>query len=84
MSITYFGCVFVALVIQLGKRMRRIILSSIACLYNIFSHCLINYTISGKKVTDRVYFDFSKIFVRKFLFMRRIERDFMKNVYWPS
>jgi hypothetical protein len=31
-SITYFECVFVALVIQHAKRMRRIILSSVACL----------------------------------------------------
>jgi len=32
MSITYADCVFVALVIQHAKRMRRTILSSLACL----------------------------------------------------
>jgi hypothetical protein len=31
-SITYSECVYVALVIQHAKRMRRIILSSVACL----------------------------------------------------
>ena len=31
-SITYSACVFVALVIQCARRMRRIILSSVACL----------------------------------------------------
>ena len=40
--ITYFECVFVALVIQHSKRMRRIILSSVACLVlphlSILSH----------------------------------------------
>jgi hypothetical protein len=30
-NITYFECVFVALVIQHAKRMRRILLSSVAC-----------------------------------------------------
>jgi hypothetical protein len=31
MIIAYSGCVFVALGIQLAKRMRRLILSSVAC-----------------------------------------------------
>ena len=48
-SITYCQCVSVALVIQHAKRMRRIILSSVACLaVPYFSHYLINGTIFGK------------------------------------
>jgi hypothetical protein len=50
-SITYSECVSVALVIQHAKRMRRIILSSVACLAvpYFFPHYLINGTIFGTK-----------------------------------
>jgi len=44
MSFTYSECAFVPLVIQQAKRMRRIALSSVACLVlpKCFPHCLIN------------------------------------------
>ena len=52
MSITYSERVFVALGIQHGMRMRRIILLSVPP-YNIFPHYLINGTIfAGKKVIE--------------------------------
>jgi len=42
-SITCSECVFVALVIQQPKRMRRIIFSSVACPALHFSHVMIRY-----------------------------------------
>ena len=46
---------FVALVIQRVKRMRRIVLSYVACpAVRIFPHCLINGTIFGEKIIQRV------------------------------
>jgi hypothetical protein len=50
-SITYSEYVSVALCIQHAKRMRRIILSSVACLalQYFLPHCLINGTIFRKK-----------------------------------
>ena len=49
-SVTYSECVSVALFIQHSKRMRRIILSSVAYLaYCIFPHYLINGTIFVKE-----------------------------------
>jgi hypothetical protein len=52
-SITYSQCVSVAIVIQHAKRMRRIILSSVACqALPYFSHYLINGPIFGEKVME--------------------------------
>jgi hypothetical protein len=52
-AVLHIRSVTVALVIQHAKRMRRIIVSSVACLsvcrYNIFLHYLINGMISEKK-----------------------------------
>ena len=46
-SITYSECVFVALIIQHAKRIRRFILSSLA--HQAEPHYLINYKIFGGK-----------------------------------
>ena len=40
-------CLCVALVIQHAKRMRRIIMSSVACLYSVFPYYLIKVKIFG-------------------------------------
>ena len=53
MSITYYECVFAALVIRHAKRMRRIKLSSVACLaLPFFSHRVIKDTIFGRSVLN--------------------------------
>jgi len=50
MRIIYSEFVFVALVIQHAKRMRRVILSSVARpVYHIFPHCLVNSTNFGER-----------------------------------
>jgi len=50
---TYSECVFVTLVIQNAMRMRRIMLSSVACMaVQYFPHYLINGTILGQKVSE--------------------------------
>jgi hypothetical protein len=52
-SITYSECVSVTSVTQHAKRMRRIILSSVACpAVHIFPHYPINCTIFGKKLLN--------------------------------
>jgi len=51
-TFAYSGCVCVALVIQHAERMRRIIVTSVACLYSIFAHYFIKRTIFGEKVID--------------------------------
>jgi hypothetical protein len=66
------------LVIQHLTRMRRIILSSVACLFlNIFPHYLINITIIGKKITEHnmCVLIFSTTLSDTFLIIRRTERD---------
>jgi hypothetical protein len=57
MNIKYCECVSVALVIQHAMRMRRVVLSSVACwLYHIFPHYHIKGTIFGKNVAEhKVY-----------------------------
>jgi hypothetical protein len=54
-NVTYSECVSVALVMQHVKRMRGIILSSVAPLsYHTFPHYLINVTIFEKKIKNVV------------------------------
>jgi hypothetical protein len=74
-SITYSERVYVALVIQHAKSMRRIILSSVAWeLYQIFQRCLINGTIFGEKVIEckMCVLIFSTTLSKTFLNMRKI------------
>jgi len=47
-SITYSEFVSVALVIQLIKRMRHVVICDLSGFYHIFLHYLINGTMSGK------------------------------------
>jgi hypothetical protein len=56
--ITYSECVFVALVIQHVVRMRRIILSSVACPTARFTDYLINSTIAGEKKSLNIKYVF--------------------------
>jgi hypothetical protein len=64
--------------------MRRIILSSAACLsllYHIFPHYLFNGTISGKKLLSvNFVLIFSKSLFETILILRSIERDIIINV----
>ena len=46
-SITYSGCVFGVLVIQLAKRMRRILFIPVACLALLYFSALVEGTIFG-------------------------------------
>ena len=80
----------VALFIQHAKRMRRIILSSVACSgVPYFSSCLINGTIfRGKKFAENkknVGFDFLyNFFSETFIILRRIQRDVIINEHVSS
>jgi hypothetical protein len=49
MSIKYYECAYVSLVIQHAMRVRYIMLSSLVCLGHILAHYLINGTIFGEK-----------------------------------
>jgi hypothetical protein len=63
------------------------LLSSVACrLYNFFSIFLINGTIFEKKLLNiKCVFWFSlQLSSETFLFLRRTERDIIKNAYWSS
>jgi hypothetical protein len=51
-SITYSECVFVALVIQHGKRMHRLVICRLYGSTIVFRHYLINGKISGKNVIE--------------------------------
>ena len=82
-NITYCDCVSVSLVTRHAKRIRHIILPSVACLVVpcFFLHYLINGTILDKKlVTIKCVFWFSlQLFSELFLILRRIKRDMIKN-----
>jgi hypothetical protein len=83
-NITFYGPVFVALVIHYPLRMRRIILSSVACLALPYFSTLIKGMIFGKSYwTEKVCFDFLYSFLKKktFLIIRRIKRDIFTNMH---
>ena len=72
-SVTYSECVFVASVIQSKNPMRHITLSSAHCPnYNIFPH----YITNGAAIKHNM--------LCFFLFLKRAERDMIKNEYWFS
>ena len=79
-SIKYSEGVFVALVIQHAKRMRRILLSSVACpalpYFSALSHR--RHDFREKKLLN-LKFEFL-IFSEIFLIVRRTERDVIINV----
>ena len=86
-SVTYYECVSVALVIQHAKRMRRILLSSVACLalpyFFALSHKRYYFR---KKIIDHkvcVWFPL-QILSETFLNVRRIARDMIINVHRSS
>ena len=56
-----------------------------ARMYNIFPHYFIKGTIFGKIIEHKMcVLIFSTILSETFLIVRRIERDVIQNVYWPS
>jgi hypothetical protein len=81
-SITYSECVFVALVMQHAKFIRRILVHLWPLwIYNIFPHYLINGKIFGKKLNIKFVFGFSLQLLSKiFLILRRIQLDTVINV----
>ena len=81
LNITYSECVSVALVIQHAKRMRRVILPSVACpalpYFTTLSHKQHDFR---EKVTEyeMCVLVFSTNLSGTFFILRRIERDMMK------
>jgi hypothetical protein len=72
--------VSVALVNQNVKRMRHIILACVACpSVSVLQHCVINGTISKKKVTEHKMYVF--ILSEISLIVRRIQGDTVINVH---
>jgi hypothetical protein len=83
-SIAYYECVFVSLVIQHAMCMRHIVTWSVR-IYSIVPHYLIN----GKVFflfyrTSNACFDFLYNFCLKHVIIKRTEPDMIKNVYWSS
>jgi len=85
--ITYSQCVFIALVTQHAKGMRRDTLSPVSCLALLFSsHYDTKVAIfGGNKYWIQNLFWFSlQLLSETFLILRRIQRDMMKNVNTSS
>ena len=84
---TYSECVPVAFVSQHAKRMRRIILSCVACpvlpYFSTLSHKRRDFC---ENVLDiKRLFEFSlQLLSETFFIVRSIGRDLIKNVYWSS
>ena len=83
--ITYSECVFVALGVQPAKRMRHIVLSSVACqAVPVFPYDPTNGTIFGKKdvIQHKCVFRFSVQFSSEtFIILRRTEREIVINIH---
>jgi len=82
-SVTYSVCVSLVLFIQYAKRMRRIIVSSMACLaVSYFFTCSYKWhDIREKKLLKvKCVSIFSTSFSETFLFLRRNQRDIIINV----
>ena len=72
---------------QHAKRMRRVILSSVACpALPYFSACLVNGTIFREKILNiKCVFLFSLHHLSEtFLILRRIQRESVINLHWTS
>jgi hypothetical protein len=87
-SITYSECVSVALVIQHVKRMRRIILSPVACpavpYFSTLSHKRHDFQEKKKLFNMKCVFWFSlQLLSETFLILRKIQRDII-NVHRSS
>jgi hypothetical protein len=84
-DITYSECVFVALDIQHGRRMRGSVLSFMACpAIPFLPHCLINGMIFGKHSLDiKCVFWFSlRLSPETFFSLRKSQRDTVINVLY--
>jgi hypothetical protein len=86
-SITYSECVFLALVIHHSARMRRIMLSPLACL--AFSYFLTlshkQHDFRKKLFNTKYLFSYSlQIVSETFLILRRVDRDIIINVHRSS
>jgi hypothetical protein len=85
-SITYSECMYIALICQLAKRLRRIIVSSVACptlsYFSKLSHK--RHDFRGKKIIENIMcvLMFSKTVVETFIILRIIERNIIMNAYW--